>query len=169
MLIQADESPLFRGEAFVCLRSSIPVHRVASEDIGQRLKGHVPLTQIERFFHLLTTPDQVGHDERGAQREDISGLLQPNAPQYQAFLFTRLVSVVKGEAGGERLREEFRMPLLRLNLKGEIFNRVSDASPVLSFLPAPARVSGFYSGRRKNIPAKKKICDMFRLFFSTYR
>src|SRR5262249_7533001 len=112
---------------------SIPVHGVASEDLGQRLKGHVQLAQIERLFQLFTTPDQVEHDERRAQREVISGLFQPNASQYQAFLFARLVSVVRGKAGGERLREEFRMALLRLDQMSAIFSRVSDASLVMGF------------------------------------
>src|SRR5262249_12223096 len=113
--------------------SSIPVHRIAPKDIGQRLKRHVPLAQGERFFNFFGAPSQIRQDKRRAQREDFFGLLQPDAPQRQAFLLARLVPIVKAEARGERLRKQFRMSRVRLEQMRAIFGQVSDASLVMRF------------------------------------
>lgn len=59
---------------------TIPVHCVAPENIGERLKRHVPLAQVESLFYFFGASDQVGKDEGWAQRKDLSTLLVPDAP-----------------------------------------------------------------------------------------
>ena len=50
----------------------VPEHRVAPENISQRLEGHAPLAQVDRFLDFLGARDEVGHDKGRAQREDLA-------------------------------------------------------------------------------------------------
>src|SRR5262249_19853103 len=111
----------------------VPEHRVASEDVSQRLNGHAPLAQGEGLFHFLGACHQGGPNEGRAQGEDLASLGQCNAPQLKTFLLARARDVVKAEAGSHRLWKDLWMLLLHLFEVLTILGQVSETSLRLGF------------------------------------